>query len=199
MTNFLKWHFSRTIEIVFKRPRARCFHLPPAIDNIEQLDCNKLLGVLFQSNFKMDMHVQNILAQCTQRMYLIKLLKHQGMSQQQLAVITHSVIVSRILYALPAWGGFLTVELKNRINAVFKRLRQFGYINCVMTIDDLIKRSDYELFTKVFSGSHSLYHLLPPYRKVICACDNHPFQLPDYYTDLHKKSFIGRSLYEYIK
>jgi len=34
-----------------------CFHLPPAIDNIEQLDCNKLLGVLFQSNFKMDMHV----------------------------------------------------------------------------------------------------------------------------------------------
>ena len=45
-------------------------------------------------------------------MYLIKLLKHQGMPQQQLAVITHSIIVSRILYALPAWGGFLTIELK---------------------------------------------------------------------------------------
>jgi len=102
---------------VFKRPRARCVHLPSAIDNIKQLDYNKLLGVLFQSNFKMDMHVQNILAQCTQRMYLIKLPKHQGMPQQQLAVITHSVIVSRILYTLPAWGGFLTVELKNRINA----------------------------------------------------------------------------------
>jgi len=27
---------------------------------------------------------------------------------------------------------------------------------------------------------------------------NIPFQLPDYYTDLHKKSFIVRSLYEYI-
>ena len=64
---------------------------------IEQLDCNKLLGVLFQSNFKMDMHVQNILTQCTQRMYLIKLLKHQGMPQQQLSVITYSIIVSRIL------------------------------------------------------------------------------------------------------
>ena len=58
------------------------------------------------------MHVENILTQCTQRMYLIKLLKHQGMPQQQLAVITHSVIVSHILYALPAWGGFSTVELK---------------------------------------------------------------------------------------
>ena len=71
-----------------------------------------LLGVLFQSNFKMDMHVQNILTQYTQRMYLIKLLKHQGMPQQQLSVITYSIIVSRIQYALPAWGGFLTVELK---------------------------------------------------------------------------------------
>jgi len=96
-------------------------------------------------------------------------------------------------------GGFLTVELKNRINAFFKRLRRFGYINCVMTIDDLIDRSDYELFTKVCSGSHSFYHLLPPYRTSDLRMRGHPFQLHDYYIDLHKKSFIVRSLYEYIK
>jgi len=71
----------RASKIVFERPRVRSFHLPSAIDYTEQLDCNKLLGVLFQSNFKMDMHVQNILSQCTQRIYLIKLLKHQGMPQ----------------------------------------------------------------------------------------------------------------------
>jgi len=121
------------------------------------------------------------------------------MPQQQLAVITYSIIVSRIIYALPAMGGFLTVELKNRINAFFKRLRRFGYINCVMTIDDLIDRSDYELFTKVCSGSHSFYHLLPPYRTSDLRMRGHPFQLHDYYIDLHKKSFIVRSLYEYIK
>jgi len=127
----------------------------------------------------MDVHVQNILAQCTQRMYLIKLLKHQGMPQQQLAVIAHSIIVSRILYALLAWEGFLTVELKTE--SVF------------------FKRSDYELFTKVCCGSHSLYHLLPPYRTSDLRLRGHPFQLPNYYTDLPKKSFIVRSLYEYIK
>jgi len=48
------------------------------------------------------------------------LYKQQGMSQQQLSVIAHSIIVSRILYALPAWGGFLSVELKNKINAFFQ-------------------------------------------------------------------------------
>ena len=93
-------------------------------------------------------------------------------------------LVSRILYALPVWGGFLTVELKNRINAFFKRLRRFGYINCVMTIDDLIERSDYELFTKVCCGSHSLHHLLPPYRTSDLRLRGHPFQLPDYSASL---------------
>jgi len=62
------------------------------------------------------------------------------------------------------WGGFVSVELKNRISAFFKRLRRFGYTNCVITIDDLIHRSDYELFRKVCSETHSLHHLLPPYR-----------------------------------
>ena len=49
----LTLNLAKTKEIVFKRPRseARCFHLPPAIDNIEQLDCNKLLGVFFSVKF----------------------------------------------------------------------------------------------------------------------------------------------------
>ena len=66
--------------------------------------------------------------------------------------------------------------------------------NCVMTIDDMIDHSDYELFTKVCSGSHSLHHLLPSYRTSDLRLRGHPFQLPDYYTDLHKKSFVVRSL-----
>jgi len=40
-----------------------------------------------------------------------------------------------------------------------------------MTIDDLIDRSDYELFTKVCFASHSLYHLLGLYIvQVIRVC-----------------------------
>ena len=57
------------------------------------------------------MHIQNILFQSTQRIYLIKLLKHQVMPQQQLSVITYSIIVLRILYAPLDWRGFfLNVE-----------------------------------------------------------------------------------------
>jgi len=35
-----------------------------------------------------------------------------SMNSNLIGSYTLSIIVSRILYALPAWGGFLTVELK---------------------------------------------------------------------------------------
>ena len=74
----------------------------------------------------------------------------------------------------------------------FKRLKRFGYINCIVTIDDLINRSEYELFKKKLV--HSLHHLLPPYRISDLRNRGHIFQLPEYATDLHKKSFIIRTL-----
>ena len=78
------------------------------------------------------------------------------MRQQQLSVVTYSIIVLHILYALPPLGGFIGVELKNRSNSFFKRLKRFGYINCTITITitELIDRSDYELFRQVCSTSY---------------------------------------------
>ena len=114
-TNCLKLNLSKTKEIVFKRPRVQYFHMPPPLVDIEQLDCCKLLSVIFQSNFKIDSHIQFILSQ---RLYLLKLLRHQCLPDAQLSVIANAVglIISRLLYALPTWGGFLFVELVNRIN-----------------------------------------------------------------------------------
>ena len=57
--------------MVFKQPRVRCFHMPAPLDDVEQIDCCKPLGVMFQSNFKMDSHVNYLLSQCAQRMYIL--------------------------------------------------------------------------------------------------------------------------------
>ena len=118
-TNCLKLNLSKTKEIVFKRPRVQYFYMPPPLVDIEQLDCCKLFGVIFQYNFKMDSHIQFILSQCAQRLYILKLLLYQGLPDAQLSVIANAVIISGLLYALSAWGGFLSVELVNRINAFY--------------------------------------------------------------------------------
>ena len=61
--------------------------------------------------------MQYILSQCAQRMYILKLLRSQGMPIAQLSTVAYSLIIGRILYALPAWGGFISVELTQKINA----------------------------------------------------------------------------------
>jgi len=91
--------------------------MPPAIDSIEQVNCCKLLGVFFQSSLKMDSHVQYILSQSAQKMYILNLLRSQGMPNVQLSTVVYSLIIARILYALPAWGGFITSEHEHRTNA----------------------------------------------------------------------------------
>ena len=103
------------------------------------------------------------------------------MSGEQLSV-TYSIIVSRILYALTAtWGGFLSAELTNKINALFKRLKRFGYTTCNITLSDLTDTSGRDLFRKLCSSEHSLHHLLPPERKYSNLRNRgHPYELPEY-------------------
>ena len=62
----------KTMEIVLHRPRARCFSVPASGDGVDQVACCKLLGVLFQNNFKMEEHVNFLLTQCSQRLYIVR-------------------------------------------------------------------------------------------------------------------------------
>jgi len=45
--NRLTLNTAKTKEIVFRRPKDKYFHIPPAVDSIEQVDCCKLLDVFF--------------------------------------------------------------------------------------------------------------------------------------------------------
>jgi len=75
--------------------------MPSAMDDIEQLNCVKLLGVLFEDNLKMDSHVHFLISQCSERMYLLKLLQHQGMPPDNLRVVAYSLIVSSVVISRP--------------------------------------------------------------------------------------------------
>ena len=57
VANKLILNFGKIKKNVFRRPRVLHFHTPASIDNIEQLDCAKLLGVILQGNLKMDSHI----------------------------------------------------------------------------------------------------------------------------------------------
>ena len=105
---------------------------------------------------------------------------------------THSLIVSRIVYALPAWGGFVSVELCCKIDAMFKRLKRYGYTTDYLTFSDLLVKADSGLFCSMRRSYHCLHHALPP----LLTVDNlrvrgHPYNLPDCSTNVQKNHLLS--------
>jgi len=64
-----------------------------------------------------------------------------------------------------------------------------------------MNKCDHDLFfCKLCAPTHALNHLLPPTRnRASLRTRGHSYQLPEYSTDLHKKSFLIRSLYSFVK
>jgi len=99
-------NINKTKEIVFHRPSAQ-HSLPIPLIGIEQVLFAKLLGVTFSSNLKFDDHAKNVLTICSQRYYLLRYFKGQGLPAKELNIVFCAIVMS-----LTAWGGFLTYELR---------------------------------------------------------------------------------------
>jgi len=52
--------------------------MPVPVNDIEKVVSAKLFGVVVKANFKMDAHVDFLISQCTERLYLFKLLVPKG-------------------------------------------------------------------------------------------------------------------------
>ena len=136
--------------------------LPPTLDGVEQVYVAKLLGIIYQNNSKLDEHVNYIITQCSQIIYLHKLLRNQGSNTKQLSIIAYSLIISRIRYALPSWSGFVSVDLIHRIDALLRRLKRYGYAEDLLSFSELPHCDNFTLFNKACVPGHCFYHLIPP-------------------------------------
>ena len=169
----------KTKEIVFHRPSAR-YSLPSLVTGIEQVVSAKLLGVTFSHNLKFDEHVKNILTICNQRSYLLKCLKGQGLPSKELHIVFCALIVSRILYALPAWGGFLTADLIAKIDAYLYKAIRWGYNGNLTMLSELLHDADMKLFRSMLRSTHCIHQLLPPlkFMPMKLRTSHCPFALP---------------------
>jgi len=70
--------------------------------------------------------------------------------------------MSRIQYALPAWGGFLNNELIAKF-AFFKKAVSWGYSCELKRLSGLLHETDAQLFRKMVNNKeHCIHQLLPP-------------------------------------
>lgn len=200
--NKLTLNLNKTKELVFTKASPSASLLPPPIPGIEQVVSVKSLGVTLTHRLSMDHHVNEILSVITQRLYLISQLRNQGLPIHALNSIFHALILSRILYALPAFSGFLSSANIARLDATLRKARQWGLTDINVTVSELIDGTDDDLFNKVHISNHPLNHLLPPPSAASQSSYDlrprgHSLSLPEGGT-LFRKSFISRCLYKFI-
>ena len=195
--NQMEINWDKTTELIFRRPNLKQSLLPDPICNIEQVLEARLLGVIISGKFNFLSHVNYLLSVCSQRLYLLKLLKQQGLPQNELNIVYNAIIVNRITYALPAWAGFMTADLTNRINKLLKKCFKFGYSKQCHNISKLIEHADDKLFRSLRSPAHCAHYLLPPVKPAVRTLRprGHNYILPKCNYALYKNSFLCRHLY----
>ena len=122
------------------------------------------------------------------------------MPLEQLHTLFQTIILQRLAYALPAWGPFLSVDLKHKTDGFRKISYRYGFTKEIFPIQTIINSVTYDLFNKVKTSNHCLYRLLPPRRSLHDALRvrGHQFQLPNCIHKFHKQSFIVRCLFRFL-
>jgi len=62
-------------------------------------------------------HVRDAIGKCAQFLYALKLLRNRGMSDDLLRHVYNAVVLSKLLYASPAWWGFTSAADKQCMEA----------------------------------------------------------------------------------
>ena len=79
---------------------------------------------------------------------------------------SYATIVSRILYALPAFYGFILQSDVDRIDAMFKKAKRWEVTTDEFSMNFHSTLSDSLLFKNIKFDQHCLHHLLPQVHEV---------------------------------
>ena len=80
--------------------------------------------------------------------------------------VTHSTLIAKIMYAAPAWWGFLSAAEKDCIELVVNKVKRYGYLPSFEHVHTLVEcmESNHSL---PYNPHHVLYQRLPPVKDTI--------------------------------
>jgi hypothetical protein len=184
---------AKTKEIIFHRGRSA--QLPPPTEGIERVDSLRMLGVVMQSSLSMTVHVDGLMVECSNKMYAMNLLRAHGLNKEALQEVFRSKILTKIMYAAPAWSGLANQNDVNRIDSFLRRSRKFGfYADDGPMFSELCCSADRNLFNNIEKNTnHVLYKFLPPHKITghNLRKRKHNYSLPQ----KDDRNFIQRMLY----
>ena len=99
--------------------------------------------------------------------------------------IFHATVVSRIVYAAPAWSGMCSAADCARLDSILRRSKRHGYCRYDQpAVADLFSTADDDFFHRIKSNSN---HVLHPY---LTSNTDIPYQL---HTRFHCMTLINKT------
>ena len=114
--NNLRINRAKSAEIVFTNCKGkRVEDPPPQMPDVRSVTSIEMLGVTMTDHLSAGELVRDVVGKCAQSLHALKLLRHHGMSDDSLRHVYKAVILSKLLYASPAWWGFTNAADKQRL------------------------------------------------------------------------------------
>ena len=200
INNRMNINIGKSKEIVFRRPSPKHLIYPAPVCGIDQVNVANLVGVFIGDNFNFCTHVSTVLKLCAQRLYLLRLLRSQGLSRHNLNIVFQALVISRIVYCLPVWGGYITADQRGQINALFRRAYTRGFCLKVYSIEDLLDVADNRLFKAMQHNVHCLHPIMPFPKSgsITMRPRGHEVELLGCSFEFFKKSFLPRCLFKFL-
>ena len=114
--------------------------------------------------------------------------------------VTRTTTLSRLLYASPAWWGYVDTGHKDRLHNFLLKLQRLGFLpRNASSYAEMCDAADDKLFASVLCNkNHVLAQLLPPIKETPYQlhprAHNRSIPIAD---SLMRKNFIKRMLYKY--
>jgi hypothetical protein len=154
------------------------------------------------SNLSASGYVRRVISDSAKSLYALRVLCYHGMNDTSLQTVFRTIVVSRLTYASPAWGGFITALDLRRVDAFLRRCKRSGYCQSDLPdFDELLGKSDDRLFLKTpFTHCTHSHHHSPQHRSIITSDNKHTTGNCQYTVDTYilDKNFIIRLLYKDI-
>jgi len=128
--------------IVHLPRRRKHFPYPTAIPDIVRVDKMNILGITVSNTLTFHHHISALVAKSARSFNALKTTRAHRLNGNALWDVTSATLVSQLMYASPAWWGYLKADKRNRIQAVIKKAIQYGYLpRSFSTLNKLKKRT----------------------------------------------------------
>ena len=141
----------KSMEIIICKPKSKNAHLPPPpIQGIQRVDQMVVLGVLVHERLSFKPHIDNVVSRCAQTFNALRVLKSAELSGYALLDVANAVLISRIMYASPAWWGFTNVSDGQRLQSIInKAVKQEFLSPAQVPLIELCQQADETLFSDI--------------------------------------------------